>query len=124
MNFQQTTLSNGLTLIAETNPSVHSVAAGLFVRAGSRDETADVSGVSPPEAASTTASAEIHSLDANDTTAVVFQAPGSNVTVIWLSSADDTDDDDGDDTLDQDLPSDVPSEVEAEISHDDATAMP
>ena len=43
MNFQQTTLSNGLTLIAETNPSVHSVAAGLFVRAGSRDETADVS---------------------------------------------------------------------------------
>lgn len=45
MNFQQTTLSNGLTLIAETNSSVHSVAAG-FVRAGSRDETADVSGVS------------------------------------------------------------------------------
>ena len=46
MNFQQTTLSNGLTLIAETNPSVHSVAAGFFVRAGSRDEKADVSGVS------------------------------------------------------------------------------
>ena len=46
MNFQQTKLSNGLTLIAETNSSVHSVAAGFFVRAGSRDETADVSGVS------------------------------------------------------------------------------
>ncbi|MCA9013401.1 MAG: insulinase family protein, partial [Planctomycetaceae bacterium] len=46
MKFQQTTLSNGLTLIAETNASVHSVAAGFFVRAGSRDETADVSGVS------------------------------------------------------------------------------
>ncbi len=46
MNFQQTTLSNGLTLIAETNPSVYSVAAGFFVRAGSRDETLDVSGVS------------------------------------------------------------------------------
>lgn len=46
MNFQQTTLSNGLTLIAETNPSVYSVAAGFFVRTGSRDETAEVSGVS------------------------------------------------------------------------------
>lgn len=46
MNFQQTTLSNGLTLIAETNPSVHSVAAGFFVRSGARDETPEVSGVS------------------------------------------------------------------------------
>lgn len=46
MNFHQTTLSNGLTLIAETNPSVHSVAAGFFVRSGSRDETPEVSGVS------------------------------------------------------------------------------
>jgi predicted Zn-dependent peptidase len=46
MNFQTHTLSNGLTLIAETNPSVHSVAAGFFVRTGSRDETPDVSGVS------------------------------------------------------------------------------
>ncbi len=46
MKFQQCQLSNGLTLIAETNPSVHSVAAGFFVRTGSRDETAEVSGVS------------------------------------------------------------------------------
>lgn len=46
MNFQQTKLSNGLTLIAETNPSVYSVAAGFFVRCGSRDETPEVSGVS------------------------------------------------------------------------------
>ena len=46
MNFQQTTLSTGLTLITETNPSVHSVAAGFFVRCGSRDETPEVSGVS------------------------------------------------------------------------------
>ena len=46
MKFQQTTLSNGLTLIAETNPSVYSVAAGFFVRTGSRDETSEVSGVS------------------------------------------------------------------------------
>ncbi len=46
MKFQQCQLSNGLTLIAETNPSVHSVAAGFFVRTGSRDETAGISGVS------------------------------------------------------------------------------
>jgi len=46
MNFQTHTLSNGLTLIAETNPSVHSVAAGFFVRTGSRDESREVSGVS------------------------------------------------------------------------------
>ncbi len=46
MKFQHCTLSNGLTLIAETNPAVYSVAAGFFVRTGSRDETSDVSGVS------------------------------------------------------------------------------
>lgn len=46
MNFQHCKLSNGLTLIAETNPAVHSVAAGFFVRTGSRDESSDVSGVS------------------------------------------------------------------------------
>lgn len=46
MNFRQTTLSNGLTLITETNSSVLSVAAGFFVRTGSRDETPVESGVS------------------------------------------------------------------------------
>jgi predicted Zn-dependent peptidase len=46
MQFQQRQLSNGLTLIAETNNSVQSVAAGFFVRTGARDETAAVSGVS------------------------------------------------------------------------------
>jgi predicted Zn-dependent peptidase len=46
MKFHHRTLSNGLTLIAETNPAVHSVAAGFFVRTGSRDETPEVSGVS------------------------------------------------------------------------------
>ncbi len=46
MNFQQCQLSNGLTHIAETNRAVHSVAAGFFVRTGSRDETSEVSGVS------------------------------------------------------------------------------
>ena len=46
MKFQEHTLSNGLRVIGETNRSVHSVAAGFFVRTGSRDETSEVSGVS------------------------------------------------------------------------------
>lgn len=46
MNFKQHTLPNGLQVIAELNPSVLSVAAGFFVRTGSRDETNEVSGVS------------------------------------------------------------------------------
>ena len=46
MKFHQHKLANGLQVIAELNPSVHSVAAGFFVRTGSRDETDDVSGVS------------------------------------------------------------------------------
>lgn len=46
MKFHQHTLPNGLQVIAELNPSVHTVAAGFFVRTGSRDETSAVSGVS------------------------------------------------------------------------------
>ena len=46
MEFRETTLENGLTVIAELNPAAQSVAAGVFVRIGSRDETEDVSGVS------------------------------------------------------------------------------
>ncbi|MEQ9408604.1 MAG: pitrilysin family protein [Fuerstiella sp.] len=46
MKFHQHKLSNGLQVIAELNPSVHSVAVGFFVRTGSRDETDQVSGVS------------------------------------------------------------------------------
>lgn len=46
MKFHKCQLSNGLTLIGETNPAVHSVAAGFFVRTGSRDESLQVSGVS------------------------------------------------------------------------------
>src|ERR1700737_2549899 len=38
-------MDNGLRVIAETNPPARSVALGFFVRTGSRDETADVSGV-------------------------------------------------------------------------------
>ncbi|MBL4883862.1 MAG: insulinase family protein, partial [Planctomycetaceae bacterium] len=46
MKFEQETLDNGLKIVAELNPDVHSVAFGFFVRTGSRDESCDVSGVS------------------------------------------------------------------------------
>lgn len=46
MQFHHTTLDNGLEVVAEINPDVHSVAFGFYVKAGARDETADVSGVS------------------------------------------------------------------------------
>ena len=46
MRFHQQTLANGLQVIAELSPSVHSIAAGFFVRTGARDETLEVSGVS------------------------------------------------------------------------------
>ncbi len=46
MKFHQHKFPNGLQVIAELTPSVHSVAAGFFVRTGSRDETTAVSGVS------------------------------------------------------------------------------
>ena len=44
MRFQQTTLPNGLRVIAELNDQARSVATGFFVKAGSRDEVADVAG--------------------------------------------------------------------------------
>ena len=46
MEFRQAQLDNGLTVIAEINPSAASMAAGFFVRTGSRDETPSVAGVS------------------------------------------------------------------------------
>ncbi len=46
MPFHSQTLPNGLQIIAETSPSARSMAIGFFVRTGSRDETAEVSGVS------------------------------------------------------------------------------
>src|ERR671930_493198 len=45
MPFHTHTLPNGLEVVGETNPAVHSAALGFFVRTGSRDETPDVSGV-------------------------------------------------------------------------------
>ena len=46
MEFNNTTLSNGLTVIAEVNPSAKSMAAGFFAKTGSRDETDEIAGVS------------------------------------------------------------------------------
>lgn len=46
MNFRTHTLDNGLQILAECNDEAHTSAFGFFVRAGSRDETAAISGVS------------------------------------------------------------------------------
>lgn len=46
MSFHQTKLDNGLQVIAELNDRAHSVAAGFFVKTGSRDETSELAGVS------------------------------------------------------------------------------
>ncbi len=46
MRFHHTTLDNGLQVIAELNDQAHSVASGFFVKAGSRDESSEVAGVS------------------------------------------------------------------------------
>lgn len=46
MPFHHTTLDNGLEVVAEINPDVHSVAFGFYVKAGARDESPEVSGVS------------------------------------------------------------------------------
>jgi len=46
VEFRHTQLDNGLTIIAEKMDSARSTAVGFFTRTGSRDETAEVSGVS------------------------------------------------------------------------------
>src|SRR5690349_7944721 len=46
MHFHHTVLDNGLRVIAELNDQAHSVASGFFVKTGSRDESAEVAGVS------------------------------------------------------------------------------
>jgi len=46
VEFLRQTLPNGLEVIAETNPKAYSTAVGYFVKTGSRDESAEVSGVS------------------------------------------------------------------------------
>ena len=37
MQFKHTQLDNGLTIVAEVNPDSASMAAGFFVKTGSRD---------------------------------------------------------------------------------------
>jgi len=46
MQFQHTTLDNGLEVIAELNDRALSVAAGFLVKTGSRDESSELAGVS------------------------------------------------------------------------------
>lgn len=46
MEFLRHTLSNGLEIVAECNGQAYSTALGFFVRAGSRDETDEIAGVS------------------------------------------------------------------------------
>ncbi len=46
MEFHSHRLANGLEIIAECNPEVHSSSVGFFVKTGSRDETAELAGVS------------------------------------------------------------------------------
>lgn len=46
IEFRQATLPNGLTVIAEPDPSAHTAAVGFFVRTGARDESSALMGVS------------------------------------------------------------------------------
>lgn len=46
MKFRSHTLDNGLQIVAECNDEAHSTSVGFFVKAGSRDETDAVAGVS------------------------------------------------------------------------------
>ena len=46
MKFEHTVLDHGLQVVAEVNPQAYSASFGIFVNAGSRDETQANSGVS------------------------------------------------------------------------------
>lgn len=46
IEFKKHTLDNGLTVLAEVNDDAYTAAVGFFVKAGARDETPDVMGVS------------------------------------------------------------------------------
>src|SRR5438128_90998 len=46
LKFHHTQLPNGLDIVAEDNPDSHSIAIGMFVKTGSRDEEVVVNGVS------------------------------------------------------------------------------
>lgn len=46
VTFERASLTNGLTIIAEVDPTAHSAAVGYFVKTGARDERSQVMGVS------------------------------------------------------------------------------
>src|SRR5580692_6235999 len=46
MKFHSAKLTNGLQIIAESNPDAHSFAVGFYVNTGSRDESVQINGVS------------------------------------------------------------------------------
>jgi predicted Zn-dependent peptidase len=46
MTLRSATLSNGLVILGEVDPSAHTAAAGFFVRTGARDEPTPIMGVS------------------------------------------------------------------------------
>ena len=46
MQYHRHQLANGLEILAECNPGAHAMACGFFVRAGARDETPEIGGVS------------------------------------------------------------------------------
>ena len=46
LEFKHTELDNGLTIIGEVNPNAHTAAAGFFINVGTRDEPAELMGVS------------------------------------------------------------------------------
>jgi predicted Zn-dependent peptidase len=45
-NIRKTTLPNGMIVLTEEMPHVRSVAMGVWIRAGSRHEAAEVNGIS------------------------------------------------------------------------------
>jgi predicted Zn-dependent peptidase len=46
VSYRETTLDNGLRLVAEVNPDAHTTAIGFFVKTGTRDEDKSLMGVS------------------------------------------------------------------------------
>ncbi|EAQ78774.1 M16 family metallopeptidase [Blastopirellula marina] len=46
MQFRHEVLDNGLQIVAEINPNAYSLSSAFFVKTGSRDETAEIAGVS------------------------------------------------------------------------------
>ncbi len=46
LTFHQHQLPNGLDVVAEINPDSHSIAVGMFVKTGARDEEVNINGVS------------------------------------------------------------------------------